>query len=253
MQIRTLIVDDQLIARELLRRMLMKERDVEIVGSCSTGLEAVEQIEALKPDLVFLDVQMPGLDGFSVLARLKIKPMPEIIFVTANDDLAVKAFEVNALDYLVKPVTMERLGRALQHARDHLRHHRAGQSAGQLTALLQDLKTEPRRTGRLAVKADGRILFVKMEDIDWVEAADNYATLHVGAESVMMRETMATLEARLDPCGFVRVSRSAIVNTERVRELQPLFHGEYALILRDGTKLTLTRSYRKNLTRLGLA
>lgn len=253
MQIRTLIVDDQLIARELLRRMLMKERDVEIVGSCSTGLEAVEQIEALKPDLVFLDVQMPGLDGFSVLARLKIKPMPEIIFVTANDDLAVKAFEVNALDYLVKPVTMERLGRALQHARDHLRHHRAGQSAGQLTALLQDLKTEPRRTGRLAVKADGRILFVKMEDIDWVEAADNYATLHVGAESVMMRETMATLEARLDPCGFVRVSRSAIVNTERVRELQPLFHGEYALILRDGTKLTLTRSYRKNLARLGLA
>lgn len=253
MQIRTLIVDDQLIARELLRRMLMKEPDVEIVGSCSTGLEAVEQIETLKPDLVFLDVQMPGLDGFSVLARLKIKPMPEIIFVTANDDLAVKAFEVNALDYLVKPVTMERLGRALQHARDHLRHHRAGQSAGQLTALLQDLKTEPRRTGRLAVKADGRILFVKMEDIDWVEAADNYATLHVGAESVMMRETMATLEARLDPCGFVRVSRSAIVNTERVRELQPLFHGEYALILQDGTKLTLTRSYRKNLARLGLA
>ena len=253
MQIRTLIVDDQLIARELLRRMLMEEPDVEIVGSCSTGLEAVEQIETLKPDLVFLDVQMPGLDGFSVLARLKIKPMPEIIFVTANDDLAVKAFEVNALDYLVKPATMERLGRALQHARDHLRHHRAGQSAGQLTALLQDLKTEPRRTGRLAVKADGRILFVKMEDIDWVEAADNYATLHVGAESMMMRETMATLETRLDPCGFVRVSRSAIVNTERVRELQPLFHGEYALILQDGTKLTLTRSYRKNLARLGLA
>ncbi len=253
MKIRTLIVDDQLIARELLRRMLKDEQDIEIVGMPTSGSKAVEAINELKPDLVFLDVQMPELDGFAVLAQIDRTKMPVVIFVTANDDLALRAFDVHALDYLVKPCTPDRFQTALQRARDQIMRRQTKEIHQRLTALLDDVKTEPRQAERLAVKSEGRILFLKLNEVEWVEAADNYVKLHVGNESHLLRETMSALEAKLPKGRFLRISRSTIVNIEQIKELQPLFHGEYVVILRGGARLTLTRGYREKLRALGLS
>ena len=251
--IRTLIVDDQLIAREALRRLLKNEPDVEIIGLPASGQEAVEAITNLAPDLVFLDVQMPDLDGFGVLAAIDLRPMPIIIFVTANDDFAVRAFEVHALDYLLKPVSHDRFQTALGRARARLQSQKTDELNRGLAALLHDLKSAPRTSERLAVKSDGRVLFLRLEDLDWVEAADNYVSLHVGPESHLLRETMAALEKKLPPDRFLRISRSVIVNIEQIKELHPMFHGEYTVILRGGARLTLTRSYRDKLPALGLS
>jgi two-component system LytT family response regulator len=228
-KIRTLIVDDQLLAREMLRRMLKDEADMEIVGMPASGPEAVEAIHSLSPDLVFLDVRMPELDGFGVLAQIESDRMPAIIFVTANDDFALRAFDVHAVDYLVKPCTRERFQTALQR------------------------KAQPRLAERLPVKSEGRIIFLRLPDIDWVEAADNYVKLHVGNEAHMLRETMTSLESKLPAERFLRISRSAMVNIEQIKELHPMFHGEYVVILRNGARLTLTRGYRDKLQQLGLA
>jgi two-component system LytT family response regulator len=250
--IRTLIVDDQLIARELLRRMLKDQPDIEIVGTAGTGPEAVEAILQLSPDLVFLDVRMPDLDGFEVISKISPDRMPVIIFVTANDDFARQAFDVHALDYLVKPCSSERFIAALDRVRRQLRRPNNGRMVERLSALIEDLRTEPRGPARLAVKAEGRIIFVKLTDVDWIEAADNYVKLHAGNDSHLLRETMNALESRLPHESFMRISRSTIVNIERIKELHPMFHGEYVVVLRNGTQLTLTRSYREKLGQLGI-
>ena len=240
-------------ARELLRRMLKNEPDVEIVGLPASGLEAVEAINRLSPDLVFLDVRMPELDGFGVLAQIDPARMPVTIFVTANDDFALRAFDVHALDYLVKPCTADRLQRALARARVQIQRNQVGEIHRRLTALLEDLKARPKLAERLPVKTEGRIVFLRLNDIEWVEAADNYVKLHVGTETHMLRETMTGLETKLPQDRFLRISRSAMVNIEQIKELHPMFHGEYVLILRNGVRLTLTRGYRDKLERLGLS
>ena len=252
-KIRTLIVDDQLMARELLRRMLKDEPDIEIVGMPASGLEAVQAINSLTPDLVFLDVRMPELDGFGVLAQIDPARMPVIIFVTANDDFALRAFDVHALDYLVKPCTMDRFQTALHRARRQIHRNQARDIQRRLTALLEDLKAQPKLAERLPVKSEGRIIFLRLTDIDWVEAADNYVKLHSGNEAHMLRETMTALEQKLPLDRFLRISRSAMVNIEQIKELHPMFHGEYIVILRSGVRLTLTRGYRDKLQRLGLS
>ncbi len=252
-KIRTLIVDDQLIARELLRRMLKDQPDIEIIGMPASGQEAVEAINQLSPDLVLLDVQMPELDGFAVLAQIKLARMPVIIFVTANDDFALRAFDVHALDYLVKPCTPDRFQIALARARLQIQHNQTGGMHRRLTALLKDLQRQPAKVERLAVKSNGRIVFLRLSEIVWLEAADNYVKLHVGGEAHMLRDTMAAIEAKLPADRFVRISRSTIVNSEHIKEMHPLFHGEYVVVLRNGARLTLTRGYRDRLEQLGLA
>jgi len=255
-RIRTLIADDQLIACEMLRRLLKDEPDIEIVGAVSTGGETVEAINRLQPDLVFLDVKMPGMDGFDVIKQLQGPRLPAIIFVTANEGFAIQAFEVHALDYLVKPCEPDRFQTALQRARDQLRQNHTNELEHKLEALLQDLKTgsgAPKPAERIAVKANGRILFLALTDVDWVEAADNYVILHAGNDSHVLRETMTRLEAKLPADRFLRISRSTIVNVLQIKELHPMFHGEYVVILINGKRLTLTRTYREKLHQLGVA
>lgn len=250
--IRTLIVDDQSMARELLRRMLKDQPDIEIVGTAGSGPEALQAIHQLSPDLVFLDVRMPDLDGFGVISKIAPERMPAVIFVTANDDFARQAFDVHALDYLVKPCTPQRFVAALERVRVQLRRPDNGKTVERLGAMLDDIRHEPRGPGRLAVKSDGRIILVKLEEVYWIEAADNYVKLHAANEAHMLRETMSALEKRLPRDTFMRISRSAMVNIEHIKELHPMFHGEYIVVLRNGTQLTLTRSYREKLHQLGV-
>ncbi len=251
-KIRVLVVDDEPLARERVRQLLETEPDLELIGECSDGASAVQAIRQQSPDLVFLDVQMPELDGFGVVEEVGREQMPAVIFVTAHDQFALKAFEVHAVDYLLKPFDKERFKTALRRAMDHVRRRQTGDLSQQLSALLADVRPESKAKylDRLAIKSSGRVVFVKVDDIDWIEAADNYVSLHVGQEEHLHRETMSTIEAQLSPAKFMRISRSAIVNMDRIKELQPLFHGEYAVILRQGTRLTLSRSYRDKLDQL---
>lgn len=247
-KIRILVVDDEPLARDRVRHLLKREADVEVVGECGDGREALEAIRRDKPDLVFLDIQMPEMDGLTMLGKLKPGEMPAIVFATAFDQYAIKAFEVHALDYLLKPFDDERFAGTLKRVRDRLGRSGSGAELDpRLAALLADLRPAPKTTDRIAVKSGGRVLLVRLEEIDWVESADNYVSLHVGTEAHLLRETMNALEARLPASSFVRISRSTIVNLSRIKELQPLFHGEYAVILRDGTRLTLSRGYREKL------
>jgi len=249
-RIRTLIVDDEPLARERVRLLLEKEPDLEIVGECGDGHEALQTIRKTSPDLVFLDIQMPELDGFGLLAQLDPARLPAIIFVTAFDQFALRAFEVHALDYLLKPFDSERFQAAVRRARQWVQRNQGGEWDPRLSALLTDLKGASKVPDRLAVKSGGRVLLVRIEDVDWVEAADNYVNLHVGRESHLLRETMNALESRLAPERFLRISRSTIVNLDRIKELQPMFHGEYTVILHDGTRLTLSRGHREKLSLL---
>src|SRR6266478_7358049 len=242
MKTRVLIVDDEPLARERLRQLLEGEPDIEIAGECADGRSAVETISKETPDLVFLDVQMPELDGFGVLEAIGRERMPAIIFVTAHDRFALRAFEVHAVDYLLKPFDRERFQTALNRALDRIKNRQSGDLNQRLTALLSEVK--PKHLERLAVKTSGRVIFLKTDDIDWIEAADNYVSLHVGPDTHLYRETMSALAEQLPPKKFLRISRSTIVNVERIKELQPLFHGDYVIILRNGTKLTLSRNYR---------
>lgn len=251
MKVRTIVVDDEPLARDRLVKLLRAEQDIEVIGEAANGREAIELVRKERPALLFLDVQMPELDGFGVLAELSEEERPAVVFVTAYDKFALKAFDVHAIDYLLKPFDKERFQTALRRALDHLSRQKPQAIHDQLTALLQELRPAP-QPDRIAVKSDGRVVFVKAADIDWVEAADNYVSLHAGKESHLLRETMTSIESRL-PKQFLRISRSTIVNTERIKELQPLFHGEYAVILRDGTRLTLSRSHRDKLQQLGIS
>jgi two-component system LytT family response regulator len=251
---RVLIVDDEPLARRRIRRLLRGMPDVSVVGEAADGRAALGAIAAEKPDLVFLDVQMPGSDGFDVIQAVKPDRMPLVVFVTAYDKYALRAFDVHALDYLLKPFDRDRFQRALQRVREQMEGQQTGDLGRRLLALVQDLKPDQQRLDRLVVKSGGRVFFLRTEEIDWIEAAGNYVRLHLGTDSHLFRETMNALEAKLDVNRFFRIHRSRIVNIERIQELQPWFNGEYAVILRDGTRLTLSRGYREKLQeRLGRA
>jgi len=249
-KVKTLIVDDEPLARERLRNLLSSEPEIELIGECGDGKEALAAIRTQSPDLLFLDVQMPELDGFGVIAALQGERMPAVVFVTAHDKFALKAFEVHAVDYLLKPFDRERFQKALGRALNQIKREQTEGLSQRLSNLLADLRPEPKSPDRLPIKADGRVLFLKIDQLDWIEAADNYVHLHAGKESHMIRETMSAIEARLPPTKFLRISRSVIVNVEHVKELQPMFHGEYTVILHNGTRLTLSRSYREKLHQL---
>lgn len=250
MKIQTLIVDDETIARERVRRFLSAEDDVEILGECRNGREAVAAIKKLAPDLVFLDIQMPQMSGFEVLAALGREQLPAVVFVTAYDQYALQAFEVHALDYLLKPFHQERFQQSLEHVRKQLQRGGGGRSDQldqRLLSLLEDLKQGAKQTDRLVVKTTGRVYFLKTDDVDWIEACGNYVNLHVGGETHLLRETLSHLESRLDPQKFLRIHRSRLVNLDRIKELTPLFNGDHTVTLQDGTALTLSRTYRDRL------
>ncbi|HEX5724930.1 MAG TPA: LytTR family DNA-binding domain-containing protein [Longimicrobiaceae bacterium] len=258
MSVRVVVVDDEPLARRRVLRLLREEGDgVEVAAVCSNGVEAVEAIRATRPDLVFLDVQMPEMDGFGVLEALG-PDIPGVIFVTAYDQYALRAFEVHALDYLLKPFDVERFRRAFERGRTQLQRRASGQQ--RIVALLEQLAAERRELERrlpgarepqhlewVMVKVRGRLELVKTAELDWIEAEGNYVRLHAGKGSYLIREKISTLEERLDPEAFVRVHRSTIVNLNRVRELRPLPSGDYTVTLTDGTELKLSRGYRHRL------
>lgn len=256
-KIRALIVDDEPVARRGIRLSLQGEKDVEIIGECGDGREAVAVIREQQPDLVFLDVQMPLLDGFGVVEALGTENLPAIVFVTAYDEHAIRAFEAGALDYLLKPFERERFQKTLARARRQIQSPNSDDFNRRLDALLQNF-TAGRRGGgeqvqpleRIAIKEAGRIFFLGVSQIDWIEAQGNYVQLHSGRESHLLRETMDGIEAKLDATRFLRIRRSTLVRTERIKELQPLFNGEYRIVLQDGTQLSSSRRYRKNLDAL---
>jgi two-component system, LytTR family, response regulator len=243
----TLIVDDEPLARERLLGLLSNETDIEVLGQCRDGEEAVSAIHERHPDLVLLDVEMPRMDGFEVIDTIGAERMPMVIFVTAYDQHAIKAFQVRALDYLLKPFDRERFSDALQRARTQIESQANGDLGKRLLALMKDLKRDVPKTDRLVVKSGGRLFFLRADEIDWIEAAGNYVRLHVGNQSHLLRETMNAIEARLDPERFFRIHRCRIVNVERIQEMQPWLNGEYSVVLRTGVRLTLSRGYREKL------
>jgi two-component system LytT family response regulator len=246
--IRVLLVDDEPLAREMLREMLQGDPDVQIVGESCNGREALEAIRAEAPDLIFLDVQMPEVGGFEVLASLGKGRIPYVIFVTAYDQYAVRAFEVQALDYLLKPFDQERFDLSWQRAKAQLLRDRNGGGIDQrILALLEEMKAGKNYLERLVIKAAGRIYFLDTSEIDWIEAEGNYVSVHSASKSHLLRETISSLESQLDPKKFVRIHRSSIVRLDFIREMQPWFHGEYRVILNDGTQLTLSRNHRDKL------
>lgn len=245
--IRVLLVDDEPLAREMIREMFKDDPEVEVVAECVNGREAVEAIQEHNPDLIFLDVQMPEIGGFDVLEALKSVHVPHVIFVTAYDQYAVRAFEVHALDYLLKPFDRERFESAWKRAKSHILATRNGEMDQRILAILEELKAGSKYLERLVIKSGGRVFFLDTDDIDWIEAEGNYVSVHTGKKSHLLRETISSLEAQLDPKKFLRIHRSSIVKIDRIKELQPWFHGEYRVILLDGTQLTLSRNYRENL------
>ncbi len=248
--IRAVIADDEALARKFIRRMLKDDPDVEIVGECSSGKEAVATIRKQNPDLVFLDVQMPEMDGFAVLESIGVERLPEIIFATAYEQYAIRAFELHALDYLLKPFDQARFKDAIRHAKERFRSERQNDGRTQISALLESIKNKPEYLDRVMIKSGGRITFLSTDEINWIEADDKYVHLHTGKISPMVRQTLSAMETQLDPRKFRRIHRSAIVNVERIKELQPLFSGEHSILLQDGTKLTLSRNYKDKLFEL---
>lgn len=273
MSMRVLIVDDEPIARRRISRLLRLEDDVEILDEVGSGAEAVAAIRESHPDLVFLDVQMPDMDGFGVVSSLDEAQLPQVVFVTAYNEYAVKAFDVNAVDYLLKPFDPERFKAAFQKARSQMEQKTSAESGRRIKALLEEVLGEERAQAlaqrstngngggtpapisvprarwldRLMVKHDGRVFFVKVADVDYFEASGNYVRVHVGRGSHLIRETMHGIEAQLEPNQFARIHRAVIVNLDRIRELQPWFAGDYIVILRDGRQLKLSRTYREAL------
>jgi two-component system LytT family response regulator len=250
MSLRVIIADDEVLARERIRSLLAREADVEVVAECRDGHETIAAVRRFRPQLLFLDVEMPEVDGFGVLHALGPDNLPVVIFTTAYNQYAVQAFEMHALDYLLKPFTQERFGAALRRARVHLEEDKGHDFAERLLTLLSDIQREPKALDRLVIKSGGRVIFLKAEEIDWVEAAANYVCLHVGKESHLLRDTMNSFEAKIDPQRFMRIHRSIIVNLEKIRALQPCNNGEYIVILENGKELSLSRSYRDRLEAL---
>lgn len=230
-QLRAVVVEDEPLGRALIRKMLGSENDVDLIAECAGGTEAISVIETTRPDLVFLDVRIPERDGFEVLSAVNLNASTAVVFVTAHDEYAVRAFDFNAVDYLLKPFDRTRFQRAVERARSHVRQTQIG------TRFLQ----------RLVVKSRGSVFFLKTGEVDWIEAEGNYVRLHVKNESYLIRATIGGLESQLDPQEFARIHRSQIVNMDRIRELRPWWHGEYHVVLKDGTQLTLSRNYREAL------
>lgn len=241
--IRTLIIDDVQLARERLKRCLADEPDVQIVGECDNGAQAVTFIRDLSPDLIFLDVQMPALDGFGVLDALQGERIPEVIFVTAYNEYAIQAFDVNALDYLLKPVDCVRLSKAVKRAKFHLTQPEDDLDS-RFRAMLEDLKSSSKFLKRITIKLTGHTILLPTDEIDWIESYGNYLKLHTGRESHLIRGTMQSLESKLDPEKFIRVHRSTIVNIEKIKEIYPRSNGDQDLVLQNGQQLMLSRKYR---------
>lgn len=250
MTLRALVVDDEVLARKALLRLLKNEPDITVAGQCGDGESAVEAIRRLRPDLVFLDVQMPEMDGFSVVEAVGPQQMPVTIFVTAFDRYALRAFDANAVDYLLKPFVPDRLGRALARARDRCAGRQDADAAQRLFSLLERTRFQTDYAQRLTVSVRGRILFVDVADIDWIEAEGNYARLHAARRVYDVRETLQALTEKLDPRDFVRIHRSTIVNIHRVREVQPWFQGSHVVLLESGEELRMSRYQRDAVERL---
>lgn len=256
MTMRAIIVDDEELARRGIRALLHRAGDVEIVSECGSADEAIRAISAAEPELVYLDIQMQGKTGFDVVAALPNGKCPHVIFITAFDRFAVRAFEIHALDYLLKPINEERFIASLARARAAVAVARDGSMIRRFWQMATELRASsgqhplPSMTDRIPVKTRGRVMIVNVAEIDWVEADGDYVSVHVGAKSWLLRETIATAEARLSLSGFVRIHRSTLVNIYRVRELLPLSKGEFTVVLGDGTELKLSRNYRFALERL---
>jgi two-component system, LytTR family, response regulator len=255
-QITALIVDDEPLARRTIRGLLRDDPEVKVVGECGGGREAVESIRRQPPDLLFLDIQMPGMDGFEVLSQIELELVPAVIFITAYDAYALRAFEVHALDYLLKPFTDERFKEALTRAKSHVELREAKAVTQSLRALLRERDSASASAGRndfltrFIVKRGGRVIFVNSADVDWIEADDYYIKLHVGSRAHLLRLSMKELEGRLDPQSFWRIHRSAIINLDRVKELRQRRNGNYVVALADGTELKLSRDRRERLRQL---
>jgi two-component system LytT family response regulator len=245
--IRAVVADDQPMARERLAALLAEQPDVQLIAQCASGAEAVAAIEQHRPDLVFLDMQMPELDGLAVVEAVGADRMPPVIFVTAYEQFAVRAFDVHALDYLLKPFARARFEQALDRARRQLAQRRTGDMAARLLALAQDLRAVRPAAERIVVRSGARVLFLTVDQVDWIEAEGNYARLHVGASSYLIREAMHSVEKRFGADSFVRIHRSRIVNLARVQELRLLPSGEYEVQLLDGTRLGVSRLHRDGL------
>jgi len=245
MKIRALIVDDEQLARQRVCLLLGEESDVEVIGESEDGFAEVDRLQANKPDVVFLDVQMPDMDGFEVLRRVPQASLPVVIFTTAYDQHALRAFEVSALDYLLKPFKPTRFKEAVQRARELIANKQAGVAARGLLALLGQTPAPAGQLTRLAVKTPGKVTFVELDQIQAIEAAGKYAVVHVGKENHVLRETMSSLESHLPPQRFLRISRSVIVNIDQIRELQPMFNGENLVVLKNGKSYPTTRPIRE--------
>lgn len=250
--IRVCVIDDEPIACRRLQRMLKEDPEIEVVKVCRNGEEASEAILQMEPELVFLDVQMPGMDGFEVLDSIKnMEAIPHVIFVTAYDQYAIRAFEVQALDYLLKPFDRKRFTGAVSRAKSQVRKERDKTMDRALYAsLLNEIRSQPKTVDRLMIKSGGKVFFLKKDEIDWIQAHGKYASIHAGTESHLIREGMIELEQELEPTRFLRIHKSTIVNIDRIEHLQPLLHGDYRVFLRDGTVLTVSRRYRQKLDEL---
>ena len=249
--VRVLIVDDEPPARAKVRRFLAADPQVEVAGEAGSGPEAVEMIHLLRPDLVFLDIQMPGADGFGVLGALDAGAMPHVVFVTAYDEYALRAFEVHAVDYLLKPFDADRFATALARAKQRVRARPPADELEQrIRRALAEARPAPAYLERLLVRTGTRAVFLRTDEIGWLEAEENYVRLHAGRESYLVRGTLAGLEERLDPAKFVRVHRSHMVNLASIRELHPWSHGDWMIVLHDGRELMLSRRYRDRIPEL---
>lgn len=248
--VRCLVVDDEPLGRDRITGILRTVPLVEIVGTCSDGAEAIEAIAALEPDLLFLDVQMPEVDGFGVLAAIPSARRPEVIFVTAHDRYALKAFDVHAQDYLLKPFDPDRLHAAFARAAERIEGRRGASARAGLQELLDEMELRRTRRTRIAIRNDGRVTLLPVADIDWIESDDNHLRIHTNGATHLVRQTLQSLEESLAPTEFVRVHRSAIVNVSRIREIQPWFNGEYVVLLRDGAQVKTSRGYRARLEEL---
>jgi two-component system, LytTR family, response regulator len=246
-EIRTIIADDEPLARKKLRILLASERDVQIVAECRDARRTIAALTELKPDLLLLDIQMPDADGFQVLRSIPPEQMPIVIFTTAYDQYAIRAFEAHASDYLLKPFDQDRLHRAIERVRTELLKTANRDLARHILDWLAHPETTPPADRRLVVKAGGRVVFLDLDEIDWVDAAANYVQLHAGRELYLVRERISRMSERLDPGQFVRIHRSAIVNVRKIKELQPCNSGEYMVVLKNGKELSCSRSYRSGL------
>lgn len=247
MSIKTIIVDDVELARERVR-ILLDDTEIEIIAECENGREAIEAIQDLKPDLVFLDVQMPKIGGFEVIETIGVEKMPTVIFITAYDEFALRAFEVNAIDYLLKPFDEERLAKAVARAKREIKRQEPSDDIEEkLRKLLNEVKAEPQYLKRIPVKSTHGTNLVLTEEIDWIASAGHYVELHVGSETHLIREKLSLIETRLDPKNFMRIHRSTIVNLDRIKSLHPLFNGDHIIILKNGRELNLSRTYYEKL------